>query len=302
MSGPVKITPEILSQLAESYEPTTHEAPVVIGHPATDEPAWGWIKASELRPDGLWLEVELTPEIVELIQQGRYKKVSISIYSPEHPANPHPGMYTIKHLGLLGAQPPAVKALHAIGFSVADEGVITIQFSTPKEKAMDPEEIAAKAAALAQKEQTINLSEQSLGQREQTLAQREKALRKQELTAKIQPHIQAGRVLPRQQELVLSLAEKIDGQTLNFSEGGEKPLLEEFLNFLEQLPQQVPLGEKAASANALPAANAPISFAAPAGYEVDPESAALYAKAKDYQRQHPGVDILEAVNAIGGNK
>lgn len=304
MNGTVMIPPGMLDKIATAYNPAHHEAPVVIGHPDTDDPAWGWVKSAEVRDDGLWLAAELTPEMDELVSQQRYKKVSVSLYPPDHPANPTPGSYALKHLGFLGAQPPAVKGLQAIGLSAAEsEGILTIQFSTPKEKSMDPEELKAKEAALAQKEQTINLSEQTLSQREQALAQREAQLRKQELAAKIQPHIQAGRVLPRDKELLLNLAEKAGDTVINLGEGDDAkatPLLDAFLSFLEQLPAQVPLKELATPDNAPAATQAPVSFAAPAGYEVDPAAAALYSQVEAYRAKHPEVTYVEAVRAVEG--
>ena len=39
-----------LQQMAETYDPKTHEAPIVVGHPKDNAPAFGWIK--ELKIDG----------------------------------------------------------------------------------------------------------------------------------------------------------------------------------------------------------------------------------------------------------
>jgi glycerophosphoryl diester phosphodiesterase len=36
---------ERVAACAAAYDPARHEAPIVIGHPATDDPAWGWIKS-----------------------------------------------------------------------------------------------------------------------------------------------------------------------------------------------------------------------------------------------------------------
>ena len=41
---------EELTEIAEGYDPEGEPAPVVVGHPATDAPAFGWIKG--LRFDG----------------------------------------------------------------------------------------------------------------------------------------------------------------------------------------------------------------------------------------------------------
>src|SRR3989338_3187372 len=67
VGGAVSISPFDLARIAETYNPELHEAPVVIGHPSTDDPAWGWVLSCELKPDGLWLNTELQPEFAEIV-------------------------------------------------------------------------------------------------------------------------------------------------------------------------------------------------------------------------------------------
>jgi hypothetical protein len=55
---------------------------------------------------------------------GRFKKISSSFYGPASPNNPVPGVYYLRHIGFLGAQPPAVKGLRASEFAEKEEGVI----------------------------------------------------------------------------------------------------------------------------------------------------------------------------------
>lgn len=37
----IDITPEMLQQTVAAYNPEFHEAPLVIGHPKSNNPAWG---------------------------------------------------------------------------------------------------------------------------------------------------------------------------------------------------------------------------------------------------------------------
>ena len=62
----------------------------------------------------------------DLVKAGRYKKVSASFYPPTSPNNPKPGVWTLRHVGFLGAQPPAVKGLSAISFA---EGEVYVEFA-----------------------------------------------------------------------------------------------------------------------------------------------------------------------------
>jgi len=109
----------------KSYDPKLHEAPIVVGHPRADAPAYGWIDSLSFADGQLSAEPhQVDAEFQELVKQGRFKKVSASFYLPDSPQNPVPGTYYLRHVGFLGAQPPAVKGLKAASFGEADAGVI----------------------------------------------------------------------------------------------------------------------------------------------------------------------------------
>jgi hypothetical protein len=123
----VAFTDADLAQLAESYDPAVHEAPIVVGHPEVDAPAYGWVQG--LRVEGgtlLAQPKQVDPAFAELVRAGRYKRVSVSLYSPDAPNNPKPGSWYLRHVGVLGAQPPAVKGLKPISFASGEEGVVEL--------------------------------------------------------------------------------------------------------------------------------------------------------------------------------
>lgn len=110
---------------ANAYDPAKHEAPIVIGHPKHDGPAYGWVKALASGTDGLAAEPhQVDAAFAELVDAGRYKKISASFYMPDAPNNPVPGVYYLRHVGFLGAQAPAVKGLKQAEFAEAEAGVI----------------------------------------------------------------------------------------------------------------------------------------------------------------------------------
>jgi len=114
-----------LAASARAYDPALHEAPIVIGHPKHDAPAYGWVKSLSASADGLQAEPQqVDADFAELVAAGRYKKISASFYLPDAPNNPVPGVYYLRHVGFLGAQPPAVKGLKQAEFSDADKGVV----------------------------------------------------------------------------------------------------------------------------------------------------------------------------------
>lgn len=130
MSGEtLEFTEADLRASAEAYDPARHEAPIVIGHPRHDAPAYGWI-ASLSYADGRLLAHprQVDPALAQMVREGKYKKVSASFYRPQSPANPVPGTYYLRHLGFLGAQPPAVKGLAPVELAAGDEDVIELEF------------------------------------------------------------------------------------------------------------------------------------------------------------------------------
>ncbi|RCK53196.1 peptidase [Thalassospira xiamenensis] len=119
-----------LTASASVYDPALHESPLVIGHPKTDAPAYGWVKDLEFA-DGELVAIphQVDAGFADLVANHRYKKISASFYPPNHPGNPTPGKYYLRHVGFLGAQPPAVKGLRPVEFAdVADDGFVTIEF------------------------------------------------------------------------------------------------------------------------------------------------------------------------------
>lgn len=108
-----------------AYDPARHEAPLVIGHPKHDAPAAGWVQSLSASTEGLVATpTQVDPAFAELVSKGSFKKISASFYHPDSPNNPVPGVYYLRHVGFLGAQPPAVKGLRPIELADSDEGVI----------------------------------------------------------------------------------------------------------------------------------------------------------------------------------
>lgn len=108
----VTFTDEDLSALAAAYDPAYSEAPVVIGHPAENGPAYGWVKSLRAVGGRLLATLDLVPEFLEAVRQGLFKKRSASIYHDLDGKGPY-----LRHVGFLGAMPPAVKALADINLA-----------------------------------------------------------------------------------------------------------------------------------------------------------------------------------------
>lgn len=121
----------MLAQIAAIYDPALHEAPFVLGHPRHDAPAYGWAASLSKSGDRLLAEPrQVDPVFSESVQSGRYKKISASFYlpgSPHHPIADSEVPY-LRHVGFLGAMPPAVKGMAAIEFAEDEEGVFFAEF------------------------------------------------------------------------------------------------------------------------------------------------------------------------------
>ena len=136
MSGAtLQFSEAALKAAASAYDPARHEAPLVVGHPRHDLPAYGWVQSLQYsdgadgHEPGLYaLPAQVNPDFADMVAAGAFKKISASFYSPDAPNNPAPGHYYLRHVGFLGAQAPAVKGLQPpkiVNYSDAEAGVLT---------------------------------------------------------------------------------------------------------------------------------------------------------------------------------
>ncbi|WP_274571268.1 hypothetical protein [Neisseria leonii] len=85
------VTAADLAETAAAYDPQVHEAPVVVGHPLTDAPAYGWVGGLKAKNGVLSAGFAQADEtFADWVRAGRYKKVSASFYPPDRPGNPTP--------------------------------------------------------------------------------------------------------------------------------------------------------------------------------------------------------------------
>lgn len=112
----VTITQADLDSIVRNFD-AGESAPFVVGHPKTDDPAYGWV--NDLKRDGDDLLVrgkDVVPEFSQAVEQRLYPKRSVKIA-------PLDKGYQLIHVGFLGAQPPAVKGLAGIRFNEPDNAL-----------------------------------------------------------------------------------------------------------------------------------------------------------------------------------
>jgi hypothetical protein len=117
-----------LAATAAAYDPAVHEAPLVVGHPKHDGPAYGWVQSLNAEGDRLSaIPHQVNAEFAELVRQGAFKKLSAAFYPPNAKANPVPGTYYLRHVGFLGAQPPSLKGLKPVTFNDGADDLVTVE-------------------------------------------------------------------------------------------------------------------------------------------------------------------------------
>ena len=100
-----------LNSIAESYDPQILEAPIVIGHPKSNSPAYGWIQSLKVVGDRLIAKAkDVVPEFFDAVKKGLFKKRSVSLDKDGR----------LRHIGFLGGAIPAVQGLADIQFSEED--------------------------------------------------------------------------------------------------------------------------------------------------------------------------------------
>lgn len=136
--APITYTAADLKAVADAYDATTAPAPVVIGHPVADAPAFGWVEgfAYDSQAERLFATLhQIEPAFADLVKAGRFKKVSMSFFAPGQPHNPVPGTWYPKHVGFLGAAAPAVSGLKNASFAGEAGATFTASFGTGAQSA-----------------------------------------------------------------------------------------------------------------------------------------------------------------------
>ena len=109
----VEVTESMLDGLVAAHG-EQDPVPVVVGHPRTDDPAWGWVDGVRRVGDQLQAKLrDIAPEFRAAVESGRYTGRSVAIANGQ-----------LRHVGFLGARMPAVPGLTPTQFSAEPDTVI----------------------------------------------------------------------------------------------------------------------------------------------------------------------------------
>lgn len=307
----VEITPADLQQAVDAYDVAYHEAPAVIGHPTMEAPAYAWVKGLQLDGDVLKAELDqVHPEFAEMVTDGRFKKVSASFYLANSPDNPKQGSLYLRHVGFLGAMPPAVKGLRNPEFSESEQGIVdfceeattqataapaTINPTQTEPTQGEPEMSAIDTAELdrlrAENQQLKDENAKAKAEKAETALNQAKA----ENADFAEGLVKAGKLAPIAKQQAVDLlnyaSTTMQGGVVEFSEG--ENLHSKLKAFLGAQPQVVNFGEVATKDKAAAPQDGTVEYAEgtnPASIEADQKIMA-------YAKEH-GVSYTAAFNAI----
>lgn len=91
-----------LQMTVAAFSPASRPAPLVLGHPKDDQPAYGQVRGLFVKDGDLFAQAGgFRPGNPG--QDRRYRYILASFVSPFASDNPTPGAYYLKHVGFLGA-------------------------------------------------------------------------------------------------------------------------------------------------------------------------------------------------------
>lgn len=258
-----------LDEIASSYS-SENPAPVVIGHPKDNGPAFGWWDKVERIANHLFAEVDdekLDLNFQKALENRHFRNWSASVYRRDSTANPKQGKLNLRHVGFLGAKRPAFGNLfnhpqNQFNFAESDSRIYTFEFMEYDSlKALETITLADIASALGIEESALQAAidqskpepempaefsekESELSQREAAIAVRERALEAQEHTSFCENIVNEGKPLPApQSEIVEFMVSLPKTEELSFSEGKKQKSVDWFKGLLSNLPKQVILEE-----------------------------------------------------------
>lgn len=260
--------------MVASYDPALREAPLTVGHPEHNLPAYGWVKDLAINAAGnLAMNThQVQPQFAEMVDAKLFKKRSASFYPPTHSNNPKPGNWYLRHVAFLGAQPPAIAGL--ADFAEGDS-TGTVNFSEPlfnqEHIRMTQElkdQLAASQAQHAITDAARQQAESEAAAAKSQLAQFTENARRERTAAFAsfaETQIKTGCLLPKEKDAAVAVLTTLaDAQPVSFAEaGGTKTVaaVDWLKDLIARAKPAVSFGEHAAGTGAIGQANKDMSDA-----------------------------------------
>lgn len=265
--------------LASNYDPKFCEAPITLDHEQKG-PAYGWVE--KLLAENGKLKAcfrDVSPELKDLVQSGKYKKISVEIYKEIEGRKPY-----LKSISFLGAGIPQVKGMEPVAFKEGESETYIFEIEeteiqtetaniTTKElvkhwtqvtdliaqvaglegevvdfihklNKSDNNEIVPKLQEKVQKlnEQFIKMQDESVAMQkvEHELIKLKHQIRLNEFEQFLSEQISTGKLTPSQKDMGIRLFKALDNSE-KFDDSDD--YVEDFKQFLKTLPKQIEFDE-----------------------------------------------------------
>lgn len=294
-----EFTKKEVAEIAKNYDPKFCEAPITIDHEQSG-PAYGWVDVAKAEGDILKVSFKDTPkEFQDDVNSGKYKKVSVELYK-----NLEGKGHYLKAVSFLGAAIPQVKGLEPIKFKEGESEFFEFEVETVEDtenfsaeeiedlrkQVSDLETQIAKYKQKDQKLETIKslkekisaltnevstFKEKAEGKEaiEQELNDIKTTLKNKEFEDFIEKQINAGKLVPANKNVVLSVLQELD----NVKKFGEdSQVVSDFKEFIESLPKQITFDETATKSKHSNGSNDDDKFA-----NADEDSLEIFKQAKE---------------------
>lgn len=258
-----KFTQSEVQELAKNYDPSFCEAPITLDHEQKG-PAYGWV--DKLKEEDGKLKAtfkDLSEDLKEFVNKGKYKKISVEIYRELEGKKPY-----LKAVSFLGASIPQVKGMKAVEFKEGESDVYI--FETEVEKNDDIQEIESLKSTITDlkgkiakfkednkknteikslKEQVKDLTSELAKFKDEAASKDELArelknvketLRTKDFNEFIEQHVSQGILTPANKDAVFSILQDLDN-IKKFDESSNS--IEQFKSFISSLPKQVEFDE-----------------------------------------------------------
>ena len=258
-----KFTQAEVQELAKNYDPSFCEAPITLDHEQKG-PAYGWV--DKLKEEDGKLKAtfkDLSDDLKEFVNKGKYKKISVEIYRELEGKKPY-----LKAVSFLGASIPQVKGMQAVEFKEGESDVYI--FEAEVEEDNDAEEIENLKSTITDlkgqvakfkedakknteikslkeqvKDLTIELAkfkDEAAGKDElaKELKEIKENLRTKDFNEFIEQHISQGILTPANKDAVFSILCDLDN-IKKFDATSDS--IDTFKSFISALPKQVEFDE-----------------------------------------------------------
>lgn len=300
------ISSDDIAQLADAYDGDANPVPVVIGHPKSDSPAQGTVKAFRAEGSKLFATLSgLKDELVNGLKDGSFINRSMAFFAPEHESNPTPGKLAPRHLGFLGGSAPGIPGLSplkALSFNADDETLIVegepaeaiifqaaptpVRIIKEEPAKMDEDEKAEFEANKAKLEADRAKLESD---RAEFAAQAENS-RKAANKGRVAALVTAGKVLPADKDALEMVFDALDTGELEFAADDKGLAADKLADIIGRGPTLVDADGKRVSPDKAK------QFEATGDFKADAD--AITAQARELMEKRPGLTFAAAVEEV----